>query len=327
MRTFLHTVAAVLRFRHTAHGLLLSELGAYILDGAHAPAGTKCLSNLLHSPKWAATCIADWLWQRAEAERIRLATAGETPLVIWDESVLEKPESQALDDLCPVRSTKAERLKRIRPGYYRPPTHAAICVAGWHWLGLLVVGVTSAPVVAAMHWWTTRGAQATDQRRVERALLTQAAAAWGRRVRHVWDRGFAGGPWLGDAFAMAVRFVLRWPKHWQRLDAHGRTRPAWQIARRQRTWASGRLWDVRRRCWRQVGGVALPVTHPRYPQHPLWLVVARQRDGRSPWYLLTNDPQPVFEAAWATVQAYARRWQADGHAGLRLPRHLADRRA
>ena len=57
VRTFLHTVQAILQFRHRAHGLLLSELGAYLLSPAQAPAGTKRLSNLLHSPKWAASLI------------------------------------------------------------------------------------------------------------------------------------------------------------------------------------------------------------------------------------------------------------------------------
>jgi len=46
---------------------------------------------------------------------------GKTALVIWDESVIEKPESIALEGLGPVRSSKAARLKRIKPGYYNPP--------------------------------------------------------------------------------------------------------------------------------------------------------------------------------------------------------------
>ena len=311
VRTFLHTVAAILRFRHTAHGLLLSELGAFILDGAHAPAGTKRLANLLHSPHWAASLIAEWLWQRAEAERSRLAAAGETAVVIWDQSVLEKPESQALDDLCAVRSSQAARLLRIRPGFYQPPTTQAICVAGWHWLGLLVAGGSSAPVVGAMQWWTTRGVEATDQRQVERDLLQRAAGAWGRRVRHVFDRGFAGTPWLGHLFAAEVRFVVRWPARWQLVDAQGRSRPAWQILRGQRSWGQAMIWDARRQCQRTVGVLAVPVTHPAYPARPLWLVVSRQGQGRPPWYLLTNDPQPIFAAAWATVRAYARRWQIE----------------
>src|SRR5687768_4758834 len=52
VRTFVATITAIVVFRHRACGVLLSELGAYIVSPAHAPAGTKRLSNLLRSPKW-----------------------------------------------------------------------------------------------------------------------------------------------------------------------------------------------------------------------------------------------------------------------------------
>ena len=44
----------------------------------------------------------------------------ETALAIWDESVLEKPDGIALGGLCPVRASKAARLKRIKPGFCHP---------------------------------------------------------------------------------------------------------------------------------------------------------------------------------------------------------------
>lgn len=69
---------------------------------------------------------------------------------MWDESVLEKPESLRAEGLCAVRSSKAARLKR--------------------------------------------------------------------HVRHVWDRGFAGSPWLMQVLDTNVRFVLRWPKRYKLLD-------------------------------------------------------------------------------------------------------------
>jgi hypothetical protein len=48
--TFVATVEAMIRWRNRAHGLLLSELGGYLLAPEHALAGTKRLSNLLRSP-------------------------------------------------------------------------------------------------------------------------------------------------------------------------------------------------------------------------------------------------------------------------------------
>ncbi len=57
VRTFVATIAAILTWRNRPHGLLRSELGAYILSPQQAPAGTTRLSNLLHSPKWSADRI------------------------------------------------------------------------------------------------------------------------------------------------------------------------------------------------------------------------------------------------------------------------------
>jgi hypothetical protein len=62
--TFLATLIAIVQWRNRAHGLLLSELGAYLLTPAQAPAGTKRVSNLLRSERWSARLIADTLWQR-----------------------------------------------------------------------------------------------------------------------------------------------------------------------------------------------------------------------------------------------------------------------
>src|SRR5262245_13994820 len=51
VRTLVASIVARVEWRTRAHGLLLSELGAYICNPAHAPAGTKRLSILLRSPK------------------------------------------------------------------------------------------------------------------------------------------------------------------------------------------------------------------------------------------------------------------------------------
>ena len=63
--TFSHAVRAIVQHRHRNHGLLLSELGAYLLSAAQAPAGTKRLSNLLRSSKWSAQDVSQYLWQQA----------------------------------------------------------------------------------------------------------------------------------------------------------------------------------------------------------------------------------------------------------------------
>ena len=103
VRTFLATIQVIITFRDRANGLLLSELGGYLETPDKAPAGTKRLSNLLHSCKWAAWLIARFLWQRASQQLEEWTQVGEEGLVIWDESVWEKPESQQLEGLCAVR--------------------------------------------------------------------------------------------------------------------------------------------------------------------------------------------------------------------------------
>lgn len=161
--TFFTTLQALVTHRHNRCGLLLSELGGYILSPSQAPAGTKRLSNLLRSHRWQATVIDRFVWRRAEQTVEELTHAGQVALALWDESVLEKPESLALEGLCPVRSSRAARLKRIKPGFYTPPSGAPIFVPGMQWLSVVICGLQGIPVLATLHWWTSRGSHASDR--------------------------------------------------------------------------------------------------------------------------------------------------------------------
>ncbi len=308
--TFLGTIAALLQYRHRNHGLLLSELGGYLLPPEHAPAGTKRLSNLLRCSKWSATLIEKFLWHGAQVRPSQLQAAGEEALLLWDESVLEKPESLQLEGLCAVRSSKAKRLSRIKPGYYNPPGGRPVFVPGWQWITLLLMGRSGPPTVVAMRWWSTRGQNATDARTVQTALLQECLITWGRQVLHIFDRGYAGSPWLGQLIGHSLRFVVRWPKHYVLCDRQGREAKAWQLTRGQRSWEQRLVWDARRRCQRKMGVYALPVCHPHYEQ-PLWLVVSRPGRGQEPWYLLTSEPITTAEDAWRLIFAYSRRWQIE----------------
>lgn len=317
VQTFVSGIVALLEWRNRAHGLLLSELGAYVLDPAHAPAGTKRLSNLLRSPNWAASDLTDYLWQQADRRLDGLAATEEAALLLWDTSVLEKPESQASPDLGSVRSSKARRLTRIKPGFYQPPGRP-LFVPGWRWLGLLLLGRSGAsgpPTVVHMRWWSTRGPHASDRRTEEGDLLRQCAQRWGQRVCHVWDRGFAGAPWLDAVLAWHLRFVVRWPGRYKLLGPRTGWHPAkaWELARGQRSWDHRLLWDARHHCARRTGVLALPVWRPDDRTHarPLWLVVARRGQGQEPWYLLTSEPVHTAEEAWQVVYSYARRWQIE----------------
>lgn len=296
VRTFWQTIEAMIRFRNRAHGLLLSELGGYLLSPAHAPAGTKRLSNLLllRCSAWAADLIDHFLWflwQNALDRQQVLAQEKEPALLLWDQSALEKPESLHAEGLCAVYSVKAARLKRIKPGFYTPPSGRPVFVPGIAWIGLLLIGMAGPPTVAAMRWFSTRGKRATDERKVQYDLLIQCARSLGRTVLHVFDRGYAGAPWLAALSQYQARFLIRGPKHYHLLSpAHaGEAKAAWETAKGLPAWDERQLWDARKHRLVPVRVLALSVQHP-HEGGPLWLVVARRGQGQEPWYLLTNEP-------------------------------------
>ena len=209
VRTFVKTLQTIVTFRHGQQGLLLSELGAYITSPSQAPAGTKRLSNLLRSRKWGADIIERFLWGQAEARLAKLKESNEDGLLIWDDSILEKAESIAIEGLCAVRSSVAARLKRIKLGYFNPPGGKPVFVPGLQWICVLLLGWSGSPVVVAMDWWTSRGKFASDKRSRHEQLLSRLAQTFGQQVLHVFDRGFAGSPWLAQAFERHIRFLVR----------------------------------------------------------------------------------------------------------------------
>lgn len=197
VRTFLLTWQAIITFRHSQYGLLLSELGAYVLSPGQAPAGTKRVSNLLRSKKWKAQEIETYLWEQADARLTAHQDEDKPPLVVWDESVVEKAETLASEDLGAVRSRRAALLKRVRPGFFfNPPGGRPVLVPGMEWLTLLLLLPELPPLVATRRWWTTRGPHASCRQDEQEALLEHCVGLWGRRVIHVWDRGLASRPWL-----------------------------------------------------------------------------------------------------------------------------------
>src|SRR6266566_4888800 len=187
----------------------VSSSASAAVCSAPAPAGTKRLSNLLHSAKWTATIITRFLWQRATVQLQQWEQAGQDGLVLWDESCWEKPESRHLQDLGPTRSSKAARLTHVKPGYYSPPT-APICVPGMQWLAVLLLGRFTwqgPPLLAAQRWWTNRGPHTSFKRDEEGKLLVELAASWGRALVHIFDQGFASD--ISAGANTGLRLALR----------------------------------------------------------------------------------------------------------------------
>jgi len=310
VKTLLDVVMVILMHRNRNTGLLLSELGDHLLGGERGPAGVKRIANLLHLVKWESRLILNYLWQCGDQKVKGLLGQNEAAYVIWDESVLEKSESLKAEGLCAVRSTKAARLKRIKPGYFNPPTDQPIFVPGINWLQILVTGMKGTPVLAHLCWWTTRGENASTKREEEGEILKTVLKLWGRQVIHLWDRGFAGRPWTKLALDHQLRFILCWNKNYHLLGSDGRKQAVWKISRGKRSWEYRMIWDARRRCQRKTGVIALPIHLPD-DDRQLFLVVSRPGYGRKPWYLITTEPVYTAEQAWQIIFAYARRWQIE----------------
>jgi hypothetical protein len=310
VKTVLDLVLVIVMHRHRNNGLLLSELGEHLVGSDRGPAGVKRIASLLHSSRWQSQIILNHLWRQAQAKVHALGQANQAAYVIWDESVLEKSESLKAEGLCAVRSSKAARLKRIKPGYFNPPTDRPIFVPGFNWLQILVTGMQGAPVLAHLCWWTTRGENASKKRVEEGKILKKVAKLWGRKVIHVWDRGFAGAPWTTLALDHGLRFVVRWNNKYHVIGADGHKHEAWKVVRGKRSWSYRMIWDARRRSHRKTGIIAAPIHLPN-DERQLFLVVSRPGYGRKPWYLITTEPVHTAEQAWQIVFAYAKRWQIE----------------
>lgn len=145
--TFVETLQALLIWRHRNLGLLLSELGSYLAAPGHAPAGTKRLSNLLRSKNWQANLIADYLWEQAVQQVAALLSASQEALLIGDESVLEKAESEHNPDLCSVRSSTASgivALPRVSGSIRYSSVTCASCYAGPNAIDCSISGASCA---------------------------------------------------------------------------------------------------------------------------------------------------------------------------------------
>ncbi|MDJ1506245.1 hypothetical protein [Xanthocytophaga agilis] len=55
----------LIRFRHHRQGLLLIQLGKYLLFSLQEPAGTKRISNLLRNRDWDHQLLEDCLLEKA----------------------------------------------------------------------------------------------------------------------------------------------------------------------------------------------------------------------------------------------------------------------
>jgi hypothetical protein len=313
VRTLVQVCVAIIRFRNSKQGLLLSELGSF-LDGyaglsTRAPAGTKRISNLLRSIKWSVLHIDRYLLEEADKEVKKLKDQGKRILCIWDGSVIEKPESSKIEGLCPVVSSKAKRLQRSRKGLvFNFPPKKAITVTGMQWTGALVTGMEGLVKVALMNWWTTKGDYAKQLREQEEMLLRKCIRQWGDILLHIFDRGYASGPWIKVLQSLRVKFVIRWKKGHFFFNAKGEEKKLWQIGQGKKYLTHKEIHDLYTGEKMPCDIWWAPVWHSAYT-YQLYVVKVRVR--KKVWYLITNEQVKTEKQAWEIVFAYRRRWQIE----------------
>ena len=310
VRTFFNLLAIILLFRERRMGLLLSELGGYLCGHSRAPAGTKRISNLLRSKKWAAGFLDDHLIGRCTRRVHQLIAAGKRPLLLWDDSRIEKHESWHAEGLCSVWSSKAKRLTQMRPGYYRPPKER-ICVPGFKWTGVFLSALGSSPSVCQMSWWTTRGKHKEDPDNIIWRLLARCQQVLPKGLLHVFDRGYASEKMLRYLFLFHQDFLIRWKKNVYLMHRGERLRID-KVSRKTKARFCRVIYDRERKKTRKISVAWTKVAHPEHPDNQLTLLIVRNiKYPGGPMYLMCSLGVQDAATAWEMVRTYAHRWEAE----------------
>jgi hypothetical protein len=306
--TFAELFISIIRFRNRSFGLLLSELGGYVAHAKRAPSGTKRISNLLRSKKWTHNIVEQYLLSKAPARADALRSKGKQVLLLWDDSILEKPESWLVEGLCPVGSSKSKRLTRIKPGYYRPPGKR-VCVPGFEWSSVLMTTLNSVPALVMMRWWTTRGKEKTDRRSVFIQMLKVICKVLKGNVLHVLDRGFAAEWVLERFFRIEQDFLIRWVKSHLLLNKDGASKRVSRFFGPKDVRGSRLIIDSSRNKLRRVKLFYTTVYHPDFPDKELTLITSKSANNKfDPVHLLTNRTVQKNRDAWKLIFSYMRRW-------------------
>jgi hypothetical protein len=183
--------------------------------------------------------------EEADKEVKPLKEQGKRIVCIWDGRVREKPESRTLEGLCPVVSRKAKRLHRSSKGLvFNFPPRKPGTVTGMQWTGAFITAMEGMLHVALMSWWSTKAENATRLRTQEEALVRKCVRPWGEMLLHLFDRGYASGPWIQLLQFWKVRFVSRWKKGPCFCDAKGDEKKLWQMGRGKKYCAHTHIPDV-----------------------------------------------------------------------------------
>lgn len=310
VRTFYNLFIAILMFCNRSMGLLLSELGGFISGFCSAPAGTKRISRLLGCDKWTHESIDNFFFDRAK-QRIEKLAEGKRPLLLWDDSRIEKSESSFLGGLCSVFSSKAQRLTRIRPGFFHPPGKR-IYTSGYKWTGVMLSALGEVPSVLNMTWWTTRGKHKEYGTNIVYRILRKIHHQIGRVGLNIFDRGYANSNMLEWLIKFEQDFLIRWVSNHRFINEHGQLKKLHNIARSYRGKSNKQVKDKERKKMKTISVAWAPVKHPEHPDTQLYLVIIRDKNNNnSPIYLITNLLITDKTTAWEVCFSYIHRWEIE----------------
>jgi hypothetical protein len=291
-------------------GLLLSELGAYICGPAHAPAGTKRISNLLRSKKWSHHLVDQHLFDQSKQRVRSMQRQGKRPLLLWDDSRIEKPESWFVEGLCSVYSTASQRMMKVKRGFYRPPV-GRVCVPGFKWTAVMLSCLGGVPGVCQMSWWTTRGKFKEYGSNIIYRLLKLIHNDLGR-LTHVMDRGYADAKTLEWLLHFEQDFIIRWKKNHRLIHCLKGEKITHLLARSFKAQASKIVRDKQRSKTKHITIAWAEVSHPDFPDEEYYLVIVRDRHHyNSPMYILTSLPVTNRAEAWEICFSYIHRWEVE----------------
>lgn len=311
VRTFYNLFIAILMFRNRPMGLLLSELGGFITGFSAAPAGTKRISRLLGCDKWTHQSIDEFFFKKGKQRIEKLTTSSKRPLLLWDDSRIEKPESSILGGLCSVFSSKGQRLTRVRPGFFDPPSKR-IYTTGYKWTGVMLSALGEVPSVFNMTWWTTRGIHKEHGTNIVYRMLRKIHQQIGKIGLHVFDRGYANANMLEWLIQFKQDFLIRWKSNHQFLNKQGQLKKIYNIARSYKGVSSKQVKDKERKKLKIITIAWAPVKHPEFPDIQLYLIIIRDKNySNSPMYLITSLPIHDIQTAWEMCFSYIHRWEVE----------------
>ena len=309
--TFHELFLAILKNRNSTRNLLLSELGSFVAGGAHAKAGTKRISNLLHCKTWDHNLIREHLHKQADQRVSKMLSMESEPLLLWDGSCLEKHESIKHEALCPVASSKAQRLARIKPGYYTPPTKKYVFVPGFHIEGIALTALNSTASIFEMNVWTSRGKYKEWPGNYLWNGFKYCQENYGNHtVLHVFDRGYAHSTLLEYAAHFQQNFLVRWKKNHHLIDEKG-TRATYMISRGCKNKSFKITYDKERKRHKHNLITWKKVKHPFMGEMEYTLIIVREKEKNSPMYFLTNKAIETKNQAWKMLFSYMKRWEVE----------------